>query len=67
MVTQKEHSGARPRRSDRKPPQRSGKPPGYGWRANLSGLERPRQWLGVLLVTVSVLIVAALIAALSFG
>ncbi len=66
MVKQKEHSGAQPRRSSRKRPQRSGKVPGYGWRPNLTGLERPSQWLGVFLVTVSIFVVAALITYL-FG
>ncbi len=60
MVTQKERSSPRRRRSDRKP-RRSEKVPGYGWRSNLTGLERPSQWLGVFLVTVAVLVVAALI------
>ncbi len=35
--------------------------PGYGWRVEFSGLERPRQWLGVALATAVVLVVVILI------
>lgn len=60
-------SGSRQTRTGRKPPRRSWRVPGYGWRVEFSGLERPGQWLAVAVCTAVVLIVAAMITFLVFG
>lgn len=64
-------SQARPSRSQgprtgKEPSHRSQRLPGYGRRVELSGLERPRQWLGVILATAVVLIVVVLIAYVAY-
>lgn len=65
MVRQEEQSDPRNPQPEGNPRRRSDRVPGYGWRPNLTGLERPRQWLAVFLGTILVLLVAALITYLT--
>ena len=48
-------------------PRRPSKTPGYGWNPRLSGLDRPREWLGFVLTVAAVLLGAIVIAFVAFG
>lgn len=48
-------------------PDRHGRPPGPGWRTELSGLEGTRDWLVAVLIGVLFIVVAMVIAFVAFG
>ncbi|MDH3303559.1 MAG: hypothetical protein OES24_23890 [Acidimicrobiia bacterium] len=65
MITENGKPSEQTQRSEQNARRRSNRVPGFGWRPDLTGLERPGQWLGIFLGTLIVLAVAALITYLS--